>query len=209
MQNDWFDIINELIMVVSFIGLIDTKLFEIKFFKIYSSLIQYNCTSQLQLPLLPLLPFLHTFPLPKIYYLTCLSPQKRIGLPEASTERDSTRCNNTRYKSSCPGWARQPIEGKRSQVQVKESETPLLPLSGFPQNTKPRTITYIQKILRKLRFKIMNCTYTSDLLFGGTCIVSIQCSSLAWAMQTCIRAFINCQDSYVKIKVNNLVNSIN
>lgn len=37
----WFDIINELKMVISFIGLIDTKLFDIKFFKIYSSLIQY------------------------------------------------------------------------------------------------------------------------------------------------------------------------
>lgn len=56
-----------------------------------------------QIPLTHLHPH-PTSPLPQIY-CSSLFPQKIAGLPVISTR---TRCNTTRYKSSCQDWKRQP-----------------------------------------------------------------------------------------------------
>lgn len=54
------------------------------------------------------------------------------GLPGLATKHDITRYNKIRHKLSCQGWTMQLHRRTGSQEQVKESETPPLPLLGVP-----------------------------------------------------------------------------
>lgn len=68
-----------------------------------------------------------------------VSPQKRAGLPWILTKHGTTGYNNTRHSPPVKAEQSNPAGRKEHQEQAKGSETPLLPLSGVPQNTKPST----------------------------------------------------------------------
>lgn len=57
---------------------------------------------------------------------TPFSLQKRVALQETTTKQEKTGYNKTRQNPLYQSWSGQPVGGKNSQEQVKNSETRLL-----------------------------------------------------------------------------------
>lgn len=95
-------------------------LFKIK----YSSFIHYISAAASHPPHLPAPPSTPQCLYPLHTYCSSLPFHKRRGLLGLSTEYDITSYITTRHTPSYQVWARQSIEGKGSQKQVKSQRNP-------------------------------------------------------------------------------------